>query len=659
LPRKKEKQGHVMFDINIFANPARLKKEFLATTAIKPQTMGPELQAEFDAFTEQDPSILMGDNFWLDFIRSYKNHLSIMIFGRALMTVLLLVAVFASEWILDTSNTLEVALGFLLFYTLVQILLKIVNAWTSLYQNQLFVSARTFITLRVNVKLLRMGQMTEGEFSTGNLKTLVSSDIYRVGEFFQGVARNGIPCLLALLILGPVIVFKMGWPGVLAIVAGFGAMPLSFLLGKYVHQKELLIKKEEDDLSTLVGEWVINVRLLRFLHWEGVMRSRVAGHVRQLVTEASKQHGVNLINFGISVSWWLLPIIVLIWSNQWLGGKQDMVTLFASIWMLNHITLYIRWLPDIFISFAAASACVQRLNTLFGHRDIVDEQMPAANLLRGDAKAIAVHFCNVSFRYSDNSEFVIQDLNLNLNLASRNCVIGTVGSGKSTLLKLICAELKPTTGYIEVQFDDGNRLDLWHKDVYQRVRNSFGYMPQEAYLSNASLAVNISLDTEHQRDDVLAAIASAELSADISHFAAGCDEEIGETGVNLSGGQKQRVNLARALYSNRPYLLLDDPLSAVDSDTESMLMQTLLTEPKGFVLCSHRLAQLSLSDRILVMAAGKIIEDGEPALLLADPHSQFNRQLQAGEFADKQAERTSATEHNKRTGIATGAVHGL
>jgi len=648
-----------MFDINIFANPARLKKEFLATTAIKPQTMGPELQAEFDAFTEQNPSILMGENFWLDFFRSYKNHISIMAFGRALMTVLLLVAVFASEWILDDSNTLEMALGFLLFYTLVQILLKIVNAWTSLYQNQLFVSARTFITLRVNVKLLRMGQLTGGEFSTGNLKTLVSSDIYRVGEFFQGVARNGIPCLLALLILGPVIVFKMGWPGVFAIVAGFGAMPLSFLLGKYVHQKELLIKKEEDDLSTLVGEWVVNVRLLRFLDWEAVMRSRVAGHVRQLVTEASKQHGVNLLNFGISVSWWLLPIIVLIWSKQLLGGEQDMVTVFASIWMLNHITLYIRWLPDIFISFAAASACVQRLNTLFAHRDISDELMPPANLLLFDAQVISIHFCNVSFRYSGSSEFVIKNLNLELDLTQRNSVIGTVGSGKSTLLKLICAEIKPTTGYIEVQFNDGNRLDLWHKDIYQRVRDSFAYMPQEAYLSNTSLAINIALDTEHQREDVLGAIARAELTADISHFAAGCDEEIGETGVNLSGGQKQRVNLARALYSNRPYLLLDDPLSAVDSDTESMLMQTLLNEPKGFVLCSHRLAQLSLSDRILVMAAGTIIEDGEPADLIDDPQSQFNRQLQAGNFADTQTIHSSDAEHKNPSAYAPGAAHGL
>lgn len=648
-----------MFDITTFANPARLKREFLATTEVKPQSMGAELQAEFDAIKEENPGILMTGNFWRDFVLTYKKHLTTMIFGRALMTLLVLVAVFASEWILDDSNTLTLSIGFLLFYAVVQIVLKIINAWTSLYQNQLFVSARTFITLRVNVKLLRMGQLSSSEFSTGNLKTLVSSDVYRVGELFQGIARNGIPCILAILILGPVIVFKMGWPGVLAMVIGFGAMPLSFFLGKYVHKKETLIKKEEDDLSTIIGEWVTNVRLLRFLGWEAVMRTRVAGHVRKLVTEATKQHAVNLVNFGISVSWWLLPIIVLIWSNQLLGGDQDMVTLFASIWMLNHITLYIRWLPDLFISFAAASACVERLNDLFSHRDIVDDLMPVSNLLGENAKPIKLHFCAVSFRYGDCDPYVIEDLNLELNLNTHISLIGTVGAGKSTLLKLICAEMKPTSGYIEVEFDDGNVLDLWHEDVYQQFRKNTAYMPQEAYLSNTSLAINIALDTEHKSNDVMQAIRMAELQADIDHWVAGTAEEVGETGVNLSGGQKQRVNLARALYSARSYLVLDDPLSAVDTDTEENLMQTLMTEPGGFILCSHRLSQLSQTDRILVMANGKIIEDGDPKSLIKNVRSEFNKQLRAGEITDLQHNEHIVAEHSGTEESSNGGNDGI
>ena len=97
------------------------------------------------------------------------------------------------------------------------------------------------------------------------------------------------------------------------------------------------------------------------------------------------------------------------------------------------------------------------------------------------------------------------------------------------------------------------------------------------------------------------AIRMAELEADIGYWEGGIEEEVGETGVNLSGGQKQRVNLARALYSRRAYLVLDDPLSAVDTDTEAALMQNLLTGPDGFLLCSHRLSELK-QPRLFVLS---------------------------------------------------------
>ena len=110
------------------------------------------------------------------------------------------------------------------------------------------------------------------------------------------------------------------------------------------------------------------------------------------------------------------------------------------------------------------------------------------------------------------------------------------------------------------------------------------------------------------------------------------NEEVGETGVNLSGGQKQRVNLARALFSGRPYLVLDDPLSAVDTDTEEALMVNLRRLPKGFMLCSHRLNELKQTHRLLVLDGGKIIEDGVPKQLMNDPNSEFMQHLNAGDF---------------------------
>jgi ABC-type bacteriocin/lantibiotic exporter with double-glycine peptidase domain len=626
-----------MFKLAFFANPARLKREFLALDNVAPEAKNPELAAEFAKLRQQSPDLLMGGNFWWDFVRTFKNHLSRLVVGRIVMVLFVLVSVLASQRILDDANTMTAAIWLLVFYTVVQVVLKIVNAFTSVLQSQLYVSSRTFVTLRLNVKLLRMGELSSDEFSTGNLKTLLSSDVYRIGDFLHGVSRNGLPCILSLLLLGPVIVYYMGWPGVIAMVVGFGSMPLAFYLGGYVHRKEKLIKQQEDKLSTIVGEWVINVRLLRFLGWERLMQTKVAGHVRSLVIESTRQHAANLVNFGVSVTWWLMPIIALIGSSELLGGEQDVVTLFASIWMLNHITLYIRWLPGIFIDYASAAASVDRLNKLFLHKDIFDDLMPDYYQSVQAAEPTRVHLSNVSFSYKivvgEVDANAITDLFLTLELDKHTSLIGKVGAGKSTLLKLICGELKPTAGIVQVEFDNGVVADLWHNNIYHRYREHIGFMPQEAYLSNTTLAVNISLDDQHDDQDVMRAVQMAELVADIDHWQSGLGEEVGETGVNLSGGQRQRVNLARALYSQRPYLVLDDPLSAVDANTEERLMANIMSGPRGFLLCSHRLQELKQTDRLLVLDGGEIIEDGPPLALMNNPDSEFNQHLLAGQLS--------------------------
>lgn len=620
-----------MFDLEVFANPARLKREFLDSTEVADQAIPRELQYEFDQIKSENPDALMTGNFWWDFVRTYRGHLINLTAGRASITVMVLLAVLASQRILDETNTLTAAIWLLVFYAAAQVVMKLVNAWTALLQSQLLVCTRTFVTLRMNAKLLRMGQISSDEFSTGNLKTLISSDIYRIGDLFHSVFRNGVPCLLALIILGPVIVYYMGVPGVISMVVGFGAMPLAFAFGRYVHRKEALIKGEEDTLATIIGEWVTNVRLLRFLDWESLMQKRVASHVRKLVVESTRQHGANLVNFGISVTWWLLPIIVLIWANEVWGSNDDVVALFASIWMLNHITLYIRWLPNIFIDYASAAACVDRLEKLFSHHDITDDLLGDHPRSVEGAKPVRLHLNKVTFAYGDDDP-VIRDMYLTLNLAEPVSIIGRVGSGKSTLLKLCCAEIKPTSGTIQVEFDNGVIANLWHANVYKAYRSAVGYMPQEAYLSNAAFGINVSMDTEGGEAEVMEAIRMAELNADMNQWEGGLDEEVGETGVNLSGGQKQRVNLARALYSGRSFLVLDDPLSAVDTDTEARLMDNLLANTDGFLLSSHRLAELRNTRRLLVLEDGEIIEDGDPDWLMSDPNSEFSQHLRAGDF---------------------------
>ena len=386
-----------MFDLKLFSSPRALKRDFLQSTDVAPQSMGPELRSDFERIRVQNADLLISGNFWWDFMRTYARHLTLIVSLRGVGSILILASVLASQRILDETNTLTASLWLLFFYGLIQLVHRVTNAYVAMLQNQILVCVRTFVTVRMNWKLLRMGSLSSAEFSTGNLKTLISSDIYRIAEFLGSLFRNGIPCLLGLIFLGPVIWFYMGIPGIVAVATAFAALPLALIFGRYVFHKEEIIKRQEDSLATIVGEWVTHVRLLRYLGWEKLLASKVAGHIRKLVIEVTKQHGVNLVNFGISVSWWLMPIIPLIYTADVMEDTSDLSTLFASIWMLNHITLYIRWLPGLFISYGAAAACILRLNRLFSHSDIEDELLPPCNQALQGAMPTKLHFNHVSF----------------------------------------------------------------------------------------------------------------------------------------------------------------------------------------------------------------------------------------------------------------------
>jgi ABC-type multidrug transport system fused ATPase/permease subunit len=206
-----------------------------------------------------------------------------------------------------------------------------------------------------------------------------------------------------------------------------------------------------------------------------------------------------------------------------------------------------------------------------------------------------------------------------------------VGSGKTTLLEVLVGERPLSSGTIEIEWSDGSRTSLWREDAYAKFRAGIAYSPQQPFLSNNSMRANIDLSGTRSLEDVQLAVMAAQLTDDLKLLPRGLQEEVGESGINLSGGQKQRVSLARAFLSNRPLLILDDPLSAVDSRTERLLMEQILERSQGLILVSHRLAELERCDRVVVLEGGNVVEQGAPADLAEDLHSNFRRFLKAVE----------------------------
>ncbi|HEV7786514.1 MAG TPA: ATP-binding cassette domain-containing protein, partial [Thermoanaerobaculia bacterium] len=209
---------------------------------------------------------------------------------------------------------------------------------------------------------------------------------------------------------------------------------------------------------------------------------------------------------------------------------------------------------------------------------------------------------------------VLQDIDVDVAAGKTVALVGRTGAGKSTLLALIPRLLNPPEHGLTVDGVDVRRLPL------ARLRGAIGMVPQETFLFSATVGDNIALGRpEASREQILEAARLAGLEDDLGAFPQGLDTVVGERGLTLSGGQKQRVALARALLKEPRILLLDDCLSAVDTETEERILKNLrrVFEGRTVFLVSHRISTVKDADLILVLERGKIAERGTHEQLIA------------------------------------------
>src|SRR5205823_3470198 len=237
--------------------------------------------------------------------------------------------------------------------------------------------------------------------------------------------------------------------------------------------------------------------------------------------------------------------------------------------------------------------------------------------------AVAVRLRAVTFRYPASEEPALRGLTLDLPAGSLVGVTGPVGSGKSALARALLGLLPVEGGIIEL---DGVPIP----EAYATgLRGSVGLLPQEPILFSGTIRENVLLEARRDRDAERRAGAALQvvgMGPDLDGFADGPEAQIGELGIRLSGGQRQRVGLARAIAAVHPRLLvLDDPFSAVDVDTEAKIVDSLLAafgrvappeHRSTIVLCSHRLAAFPRADVVIVLDRGRVAEKGTHASLM-------------------------------------------
>jgi ATP-binding cassette subfamily B protein len=243
----------------------------------------------------------------------------------------------------------------------------------------------------------------------------------------------------------------------------------------------------------------------------------------------------------------------------------------------------------------------------------------------------AIRFENVSFVYPDTGIKAIKNFNLSVKAGETVAILGTTGSGKSTIASLLTRLYDPIEGQILVDSVPLKEYNL------QSLRSQTGYVPQDVFLFSDTIAQNVAFGTIGLPfSKIEQATKDADLYANIVDFPEGFDTKVGERGITLSGGQKQRLSIARAIARDPKILILDDCLSAVDTQTENTILSNLqrIMQDRTSVIISHRVSSAKLADFIVVLNDGEISEQGTHAELLERNGAYkelYDKQLQGEE----------------------------
>ena len=381
-------------------------------------------------------------------------------------------------------------------------------------------------------------------------------------------------------------------------------------LGKRLHRLTVAGQGATDELAYTVEENVLAWRIVR-LHdaaqGQGERFASRSDQLRRLVMKAAIASGtmtpITQIMAAIALS---SVITAALWQSSTSGATVGGFVAFITAMLM--LVSPIKHLSDVMAPITRGLAAIERGLDLIEHSPTEQGGTHTAERARGD-----IELRDVSLRYREDQEGALQGVHLHIAAGQTVALVGPSGAGKSSLVNLLPRFVAPTQGQLLL---DGVPLGQW--DV-RSLRRQFAFVSQDVVLFNDSVAANVALGEAVDRDRVRGALRGAHLSDFVQGLPQGMDTPIGHNGGQLSGGQRQRLAIARALYKNAPVLILDEATSALDSESERAVQAALeaLMQGRTTIVIAHRLSTIEHADRVVAMDAGRIVEQGTPADLLA------------------------------------------
>ena len=440
---------------------------------------------------------------------------------------------------------------------------------------------------------------------TGDLMSRISEDVGKVRMYVGPAVMYTINTLITFTI---VIIYMYNESKILTLYTLLPLPILSFIIFKIsviINKRSTIFQQYLSKISSYTQEIFSGIRVVKAYSLEEQHQKNIIN-----LAEESKSKSMSLANVQSFFGPLMVTLIGV--SNLvviYFGGMMYIDGTIKSIGTIAEFILYVNMLtwPVATIGWVSslvqeAEASQKRINEFLKIEPEIKNTNPNHSIIKGE-----IEFRNVSFIYEDTNITALKNVSFKVNKGETLAILGKTGSGKSSILTLITRMYDIKEGSILM---DGTPLaDL---NLYD-LRNSIGIVPQDAFLFSDSIKNNIKFGKENATDEeVFEAAKKAVVHDNIINFNQQYETVLGERGITLSGGQKQRVSIARAIIKDPEILLLDDCLSAVDTETEEQILNNLLeiSKDKTTIIVSHRVSSAKNADKIIILDEGRIIQKG-------------------------------------------------
>ena len=510
--------------------------------------------------------------------------------------------------------------------------------------NYISCSQATIVEMKVNRELRQVGfrhlqTLSFSYFnqnSVGYIHARLMSDTGRIGGL---VSWWLIDCTWRISYLLGAVFVMLRMNAKLALMV-LTTVPLLILLFAIFQKRLEEVNHEVREINSKItgnfNEGIMGAKTIKSLAIEDKMEQRFTeqtGNMRNRAIRASRLRGLfaGTMNFASSAA-----LAIVLWKGGYIA-LEEIGTFSVFMSYAQGMMEPLRWLVDIVSDLITTQVNIERFTNLLAvQSDVIDTPEVVEKYgdcfepktenwepIRGD-----IEFQDVSFRYPDGEETVLENFSLKIPFGSHIAIVGETGAGKSTLVNLVCRFYEPTEGQLLIDGRDAReRSQLW-------LHSAIGYVLQTPHLFSGTVRENLLMGNPNASEaEIMEAIRMVSADEVIAHLEKGLDTDVGEGGDLLSTGEKQLISFARAILADPRILILDEATASVDTMTEAKIQTAMerVTKGRTTLMIAHRLSTVRNADLILVVKNGKIVEQGTHAELLTKKgyyHELYTRQYE-------------------------------